>query len=148
MGTKLFVGNLSWTATEDDVRNAFAEFGEIVEVAIPRDERDRSRGFAFVTYSTSESAEAAIAALDGQNFMGRPCSVSVAKERPPRQDGGFRRDDRNSGGGGNYRRDNNRRDDFSSRFDRSNAHPSSEPARDSSGMDDAMPASADTEEIA
>ena len=94
MGTKLFVGNLNFTTTEDDLRAAFSEGGRSVkEVAIPSDrETGRPRGFAFVTMGSDGDAKAAIAALDGKNLDGRALRVNEAQDKPPRTGGG--------GGGG------------------------------------------------
>jgi RNA recognition motif-containing protein len=95
MGSKLYVGNLSYTTTEDGLRAAFAANGRTVkEVAIPSDrETGRPRGFAFVTMGSDADAKAAIAALDGKDLDGRSLKVNEAQDRPPRSGGG-------GGGGG------------------------------------------------
>lgn len=95
MPTKLYVGNLSWEANEDNVRELFSESQlnpSKVQLITDRD-TGRSRGFAFVTVESSEDAQKAISALNGQNFMGRPLTVNEARE--PAQRGG-------GGGGGGY----------------------------------------------
>jgi len=97
MGTKLYVGNLNFTTTEDALRAAFAENGRTVkEVAIPSDrETGRPRGFAFVTMGSEGDAKAAIAALDGKDLDGRNLKVNEAQDKPRGGGGG-------GGGGGGY----------------------------------------------
>jgi RNA recognition motif-containing protein len=94
MGTRLYVGNLSYNVTEPELREAFAEGGRnVVEVKVVMDrETGRPRGFAFVEMSTPEEATAVIESLNGRTIQGRPISVSEARERTPRSGGG--------GGGG------------------------------------------------
>ncbi|MCR4278643.1 MAG: RNA-binding protein [bacterium] len=80
MKNKLFVGSLSWSATDEDLRDIFSPFGEIVSANVVMDrETGRSRGFGFVEYKTDEEAQAAIDALDGTEHMDRPIVVNVAK---------------------------------------------------------------------
>ena len=87
---KLFIGNLAFSATEQELEEAFGAFGEIQEAKIILDrETGRSRGFAFVTFASADDANEALA-LDGQNLSGRDMRVSVATERPRRQGGGNR----------------------------------------------------------
>ncbi|AMO57067.1 hypothetical protein GZ77_00915 [Endozoicomonas montiporae] len=87
---KLFIGNLAFSATEQELEEAFGAFGEIQEAKIILDrETGRSRGFAFVTFASDSDANEALA-LDGQNLSGRDMRVSVATERPRRQGGGNR----------------------------------------------------------
>lgn len=87
---KLFIGNLAFSATEQELEEAFGAFGEIQEAKIILDrETGRSRGFAFVTFASADDAQEALA-LDGQNLSGRDMRVSVATERPRRQGGGNR----------------------------------------------------------
>ena len=113
MGSKLYVGNLSYTTTEDSLRTAFAANGRTVqEVAIPSDrETGRPRGFAFVTMGSDADAKAAITALDGKDLDGRSLKVNEAQDRPPRSGGGFGgggsggRGNGGGGGGGGKRRD-------------------------------------------
>ncbi|MCH9674125.1 MAG: RNA-binding protein [Gammaproteobacteria bacterium] len=82
---KLFVGNLPFSSTEDDIREAFAGFGDLEEVRLITDrESGRSRGFAFVTFASASDAESALS-LDGQALGGRRVAVNFAKEREPRE---------------------------------------------------------------
>lgn len=101
MATRLFVGNLSFSATEDALRDRFAADGrQVVSVRIVVDrETGRSRGFAFVDMTNDEDAKAAIVALDGVDFGGRALRVSEASERPERPGGGDRAPRREGGGG-------------------------------------------------
>lgn len=89
MATRLFVGNLSFAATEDGLRAAFAEDGrKVVSVRIMLDrDTGRSRGFAFVDMDSQDDAHAAITALDGVDLEGRALRVSLATERPERSAG-------------------------------------------------------------
>ena len=90
MGTRLYVGNLSFDATDDSVRAAFSEDGRTVsEVNIVADrETGRPRGFGFVEMGSAADAQAAIEALDGKSLDGRNLKVSEAQERKPRSGGG------------------------------------------------------------
>lgn len=102
MSTKLFVGNLPFSATEDQVRTQFEAFGEVISVALPTDrDTGRPRGFGFVEMD-ADGAAAAITALDGADNGGRPMRVNEARERPPRDGGGGGY--RGGGGGGGDRR--------------------------------------------
>jgi RNA recognition motif-containing protein len=94
MGTKLYVGNLNFTTTEDTLRAAFSANGRTVrEVAIPSDrETGRPRGFAFVTMGSDAEAKAAIAEMHGQDLDGRTLKVNEAEDKPRTGGGG--------GGGG------------------------------------------------
>jgi RNA recognition motif-containing protein len=86
--TKLYVGNLAWTATEDDVRELFSDIGEVQSANLILDrETRRSRGFAFVEMSQSD-AERAISELNGKDFQGRSLRVNEAQEKPKRSSGG------------------------------------------------------------
>jgi len=92
----LFIGNLPYTATEEDIRSHFAQVGPPTQVVRPLDrETGRARGFAFVEYGERALAEEAIKRFDGQLFMGRPLAVSEARARDdrgpagPRPGGGF-----------------------------------------------------------
>ena len=108
--TNIYVGNLSFRATEEDVRNAFAQHGEVASVNIIMDrETGRSRGFAFVEMPDSAEAEAAIEAVNGQEIAGRGVSANEARPREERPRGGGggrggyggdRGGDRGHGGGG------------------------------------------------
>ena len=97
--SKLFVGNLSFNVTENDLQDAFAAHGTVTEANLMMDRMtNRPRGFGFVTMSTPEEAQKAIAALNGQELDGRALTVNVAKPREERSGGG-------GGGGGGGRRD-------------------------------------------
>jgi RNA recognition motif-containing protein len=93
----LFVGNLPYQATEEDLRTHFAQVGQPTQIVRPLDrETGRARGFAFVEYAERSAAEEAIKKFDGQLFMGRPLAVSEARARedrgpggPPRPGGGY-----------------------------------------------------------
>ncbi len=107
MDNKLFVGNLAWASTEDDIRAHFAQFGEVTSVEVMRDKfTGRARGFAFVTMANGEAALAAIAKTEGVDFMGRPLKVNVARPREERPSfgggdrGGFGGERRSGGFGG------------------------------------------------
>ncbi len=106
MSTKLFVGNLSFNTTENDLQDAFAAHGQVVEATLMMDRMTgRSRGFAFVTYSTPEEAQKAIEAMNGAQIDGRALTVNVARpkeERPPGGGGRDRGPRREGGGGGGY----------------------------------------------
>src|ERR1051326_6705643 len=98
MSTKLFVGNLSFNTTENDLQDAFAAHGTVLETNLMMDKMSgRPRGFAFVTMSTPEEAQKAIAALNGASVDGRALTVNVARPREERSGGG-------GGGGGGGRR--------------------------------------------
>ena len=104
---KLFVGNLSFNTTENDLQDAFAAHGTVVEANLMMDRvSGRPRGFGFVTMSTPEEAQKAVAALHGQQLDGRALTVNIARpkeERPPRREGGGDRGPRREyGGGGGY----------------------------------------------
>lgn len=89
MNTKLYVGNLSFDATENDLRDMLGAFGTVSEVNLIMDRATgRSRGFAFVTMATPEAAQAAIAALGGKDIKGRTLTVNEARPREERSGGG------------------------------------------------------------
>ena len=106
MSQKLFVGNLSFNTTENDLQDAFAAHGTVLEANLMMDRATgRPRGFAFVTMSTPEEAQKAIEALNGQELDGRALTVNVARPREERPGGGGggggqRREFRGGGGGG------------------------------------------------
>ena len=86
MGKRLYVGNVPFSATEDELRSAFAEHGSVASVDVIMDrETGRPRGFAFVEMDEAQAADAAIAALDGKDFGGRPLRVNEAQERRGRR---------------------------------------------------------------
>ena len=107
MSSKLFVGNLSFNTTENDLQDAFAPHGTVVEANLMMDRvSGRSRGFAFVTMNTPEEAEKAIAAMNGAQMDGRALTVNIARPREERPGGGGGgRRDYGGGGGGGGRRD-------------------------------------------
>jgi len=90
MAKKLFVGNLVWGLTEEQLREHFAPYGEIEEAIIITDRfSGRSKGFGFVTYINDADADKAIAELHEKDFNGRPLIVNEARpreDRPPRND--------------------------------------------------------------
>jgi RNA recognition motif-containing protein len=91
MNNKLYIGNLPFTADEQQLREVFGADGrQVASVKIMMDrETGRPRGFAFVEMATEEDAQKAIAALHNQDFMGRPLTVNEAREPAPRGPGGF-----------------------------------------------------------
>ena len=91
MSTKLYVGNLSFDITENDLRDMMAQHGPVNEVSVIMDKvTGRARGFAFVTMNTQEGATAAIAALAGKEIGGRALTVNEARPREERAGGGGR----------------------------------------------------------
>ena len=104
MSNKLFVGNLSFNTTENDLQDAFAAHGTVVETNLMMDrETGRPRGFGFITMGSPEEAQKAIDALNGKEVDGRALTVNVAKpreERPAGGGGGGRREYGGGGGGG------------------------------------------------
>lgn len=86
----IYVGNLSWEMSEDDLRTSFSEFGEVSTVSIIKDKfSGRSRGFGFVEMTNKEEAEAAISGLNGKDMKGRDLRVNEARARTEnRQDSG------------------------------------------------------------
>ena len=89
MGTRLYVGNLSFNTTEDTLRKALSENGRVVkDLHLPSDrETGRPRGFAFAEMASEADAKSAIEALDGKQLDGRPLKVNEAQERAPRPGG-------------------------------------------------------------
>ena len=101
MGTKLYVGNLSFRTTSDELREAFSAAGTVESASVIEDrETGRSRGFAFVEMATPEEAAAAIEQFNGKDFGGRNLTVNEAK---PRADRGGRGGFGGGGGRGGYR---------------------------------------------
>ena len=99
----IYVGNLSYQVTEDDLKLAFQEYGKVNRVQLPTDrETGRPRGFAFVEMESDAEETAAIDALDGAEWMGRDLKVNKAKPREDRGGGGSFGGNR-GGGGGNFR---------------------------------------------
>jgi RNA recognition motif-containing protein len=89
MNTKLFVGNLSFNTTENDLQDAFAAHGSVVEANLMMDRATgRPRGFAFITMSSAEEAQKAIDALNGSTLDGRNLTVNEARHKEERAGGG------------------------------------------------------------
>ncbi len=105
MSNKLFVGNLSFNTTENDLQDAFAAHGTVTEANLMMDRvTNRPRGFGFVTMSSAEEAQKAIDALNGKEMDGRALTVNVARPREERTGGGGgRRGYRGGGYGGGGR---------------------------------------------
>jgi RNA recognition motif-containing protein len=83
----IYVGNLSFQASEDDLKEVFGEYGTVSRVSLPTDrETGRKRGFAFVEMEDDAKEDAAIAELDGAEWLGRELKVNKAKPREPRSD--------------------------------------------------------------
>ena len=110
--SKLFVGNLSFDTTENDLQDAFAAHGTVLQVDIPQDRMtSKPRGFGFVTMSSKQEADAAVNALNGSDLHGRALTVNEARPREERSGGsrggfggsrgGSSRGGRSYGGGGN-----------------------------------------------
>ena len=100
MSSKLFVGNLSFNTTENDLQDAFAAHGTVVEANLMMDRMSgRPRGFGFVTMGSPEEAQKAIEAMNGAQLDGRALTVNIARPREERSSGG------GGGGGGGGRRE-------------------------------------------
>lgn len=96
MSNKLFVGNLSFNVTENDLQDMFAEHGSVTEANLMTDRMTgRPRGFGFVTMNSAQEADAAVNALNGKEVDGRALTVNIARPREERSGGG-------SGGGRGY----------------------------------------------
>ena len=115
---KLYVGNLSFDATEGDVQQAFNAFGTVDSVAIITDKfSGRSRGFCFVEMPVQSEAEAAIQAMNGADFQGRALVVNIARPRESRGDNrGFRGGDRGGDRGRGRDGQRGRRDSYRSDY--------------------------------
>jgi hypothetical protein len=95
MATNIYVGNLAWSVTSDDLLELFSQYGKVVSAQVISDrETGRSRGFGFVEMESEEEAKKAIEALNGATHENRPLTVNIAKEREERRSGA------GSGGGG------------------------------------------------
>lgn len=98
---KLFIGNLSWKASEDTLKPLFEQYGNVVSIKIIVDQyTGKSKGFGFVEMETADEAEKAINGLNDKPVLDRNMRVSLAQERTDRPD-------RGNGGGGGYNRDRN-----------------------------------------
>ncbi len=103
---KIYIGNMSYSTTEDQLRQAFETYGDVSDVNVVMDrDSGRPKGFAFVEMPNQEEGKAAIAALNGKEFDGRTLNVDEARPRQEKTGGGGGgRDRRGGGGGGGYRR--------------------------------------------
>lgn len=100
MATKLYVGNLSFQTTSDELRDHFAQAGNVESASVVEDRMTgRSRGFGFVEMATAEEAAAAIEQLNGKEFGGRNLTVNEARPRTDRGPGGGYGGNRGGGGG-------------------------------------------------
>ena len=89
MESKLYVGNLSYTATEDELRQLFSQAGSVKSVSVIKDrDTGRSKGFAFVEMASDDDAQKAISQFNGQSFQDRSLKVNVARPREDRPRGG------------------------------------------------------------
>ncbi len=103
METKLYVGNLSYQTTEDDLRNLFSQAGAVVSVSLIKDrDTNRSKGFAFIEMGSQSEAEQAIKLFNGSSFDDREIKVNIARPREERPSSRF--DRRPSRGGGKDRK--------------------------------------------
>ena len=108
MAKRLYVGNLSYSVTSEDLQEIFEQYGAVTSAQVLSDrETGRSRGFGFVEMANDDEADAAIEALDGQDHQGRRLTVNEAKPRTPGGGGGGGRGGYGGGGygggGGGYR---------------------------------------------
>ncbi len=89
MGKKLYIGNLSYETSSSDLEKLLSEHGTVESAEVISDRATgRSKGFGFVEMGSDDEAQAAISALDGQDYQGRALKVNVAKPREPRKGGG------------------------------------------------------------
>ena len=109
MGNKLYVGNLAYSVRDDDLQQAFAQFGTVSSAKVMMDrDTGRSKGFGFVEMGSDQEAQAAIAGLSGHDIDGRALTVNEARPREERSGGrggfggGGGRDRGGSGGGRRY----------------------------------------------
>lgn len=109
MSKKLYVGGLPYSTTQDSLRDAFAQVGQVDSVTIITDKMTgRSRGFGFVEMTNDDEADKAVEVWNGKEFEGRKLTVNEARpmgDRPPRRTGGFSRGGTGRGGFGGGRRD-------------------------------------------
>ena len=113
MGTKLYVGNLSFNTTENELQELFSQAGTVQEVTLMQDKfTGKSRGFAFVIMGSEQEAQNAITQFNSKSVEGRSLTVNEARPREPRPPGGGGGGGRGYGGGGGYgggRRDGGQR---------------------------------------
>jgi RNA recognition motif-containing protein len=106
----IYVGNLPYTATEEDVTGLFSAYGPVERVKIITDrDTGRSKGFAFVTLGDQTQLNAAIEALNGYDYQGRALRVNASEPKEPRPPGGGGGGERRGGGGGGYKGGGERR---------------------------------------
>ena len=106
MSNKLYVGNLSFETTENELQDLFATAGAVQEVILIQDRiTGKSKGFGFVTMATDEEAKKAIGQINGKSVGGRALTVNEARPKEDRPPGGPRRDFGGGGGGGGQRRE-------------------------------------------
>jgi RNA recognition motif-containing protein len=106
MATKLYVGNLPFNTTENELQELFSQAGAVQEVMLMQDKfTGKSRGFAFVTMGSDQDAQKAIAEINGKTVEGRALTVNEARPREPRPPGGGGGGYGGGGGGGDRRRD-------------------------------------------
>lgn len=98
----IYVGNLNWNMTSEDMQNLFAPYGEVTSAKIVTDKfnNDRSKGFGFVEMADDEAARTAIAALHDTDVLGRKIVVNESTPRPEGERGGFKKKSFGGGGGG------------------------------------------------
>lgn len=110
MGTKLYVGNLSFNTTENELQELFSQAGTVQEVMLMQDKfTGKSRGFAFVTMGSDQEAQNAITQFNGKTVEGRALTVNEARPREPRPPGGGGRGGYGGGYGGERRDSGQRR---------------------------------------
>lgn len=110
MQTKLYVGNLSYETTEDELRELFTQAGTVASVALIKDrDTGRSKGFAFIEMSNQSEAEKAIQTFNGFTFANRPLKVNAARPKEEHGFGGGYGDKRGGGGYGDKNAGRNRR---------------------------------------
>jgi len=103
MATKLYVGNLSYQTTDQDLQDLFSEAGTVSSAQVVTDRYSgQSRGFGFVEMATEDEAQQAIAAINGRNVGGRSLVVNESRPQAPRSGGGGYGGGGNRGGGGGY----------------------------------------------
>jgi len=104
METKLYVGNLDYGTTEEDLRALFAQAGTVESVSLIKDrDSGRSKGFAFVEMASQSELEKAIQMFNSYNLNERPLTVNIARPREPRDQGGYQRGRKNTSRGGSRR---------------------------------------------
>ena len=85
MAKKLFVGNINWNASKEDLENIFSQYGELEEAILIKDENWRSKGFGFISYVNEEDAKKATAELNGFQIDGRPLFVNEARPQEKKE---------------------------------------------------------------